>query len=126
MIVLVTVAFCAGYETKSSKVKNNSDAILAYQNYYEACEEILSSDGNWTNENWKNYMVAKQQVFCVSHAEKPLDWPDVCDQRNKLSDAVKAYSDHHPEFTGTKDDILGFVADFGIAPESLKGWSFSY
>ena len=111
------------YNTKT--VKKQADGVFAYQHYFEAAE-VLLQDVDTTTVEGKDLQIARQQLdsYLSNHA---LVFPEVCEQRDKLSDAIRMYHDHHLKFDGDKEnDILEYVEDRGVDPELLNHWSSSY
>ena len=122
VILVIVAAFFLGRGTAFEKesMKCQADGILAYQHYFEAAENILAVDEAPDSASWANYAAAKQHI--TSYLEgTPLTWPEIVDQRDKLSDAIRCYHDNNPD-----SDILEYVSQFGTNPENLSFWAYSY
>ena len=115
-------------EYNTENVKKQADGVLAYKHYFEASEAILTDIDmvNIEHEKVMNLETAKKQLddYLSNHA---LVLPEVCEQRDKLSDAIRKYHDDHLQFDGDKNnDIIEYVEYMGVDPNLLPKWSYSY
>ena len=114
------ISYLYGY-CLSEPMVNESDWVLAYQHWYETSSLMLQNDTLRNDPGLiEDLKLAEAEVDSVYHCQI-MQWPVVCDQRDKLSDAIRCYADHHPE-----SDIMNFVSETGIDPENLGSWSFAY
>jgi hypothetical protein len=104
-----------------AEVLHNADGILAYQHYYEVAEKIISED-SITDDDVLNYVAAKKQLDDFKN-DIIMTWPEICDQRDRLSDAIRCYADHHQDCDDPDDNIYNFVMEFGTDPDNLGNWS---
>ena len=113
-------------EMSNDMVNKQADGLLSYQHYYEASDDILKDIDmeKISPEKVKNLNAAKQHLD-EYHSNVIMQWPEVCDQRDMLSDAIRKFADHHLDAKGD-DDIMTFVADCGINPEILSNWVYAY
>ena len=134
MICGIVFAFALGYVLKSTNapdadsaltLKKQADGILAYEHYYEAASTLLK-DVDTTTKEGKDLLLAQKQIDDYLN-NVVLVWPDICDQRDKLSDAIREFADNHPEFSGHRDhDIMAYVAKAGLNPNDLPCWAYAY
>ena len=118
-IIGIVAAYLFGQAT-APRVKQ-SDWVLAYEHWYETSKEMLKDDSLRTDDTLiKDLALAQSEIDSVYQCQI-MQWPVVCDQRDKLSDVIRKYADNHP-----KSDIYMYVEETGIDPESLKNWSFAY
>lgn len=113
--------------SSTEMLKKQADGILAYQHYYEAAQDIIESQVYMVNvpyEQVKNLENAKQHLEDYRN-NVVMQWPEVCDQRDMLSDAIRKFADHHLNAKGD-DDIMSFVEDCGVNPEILSNWVYAY
>lgn len=113
--------------TSTETIKKQADGLLAYQHYYEAAQDIIDSQVYMVNvpyEKVTNLENAKQHLDDY-RSNVVMQWPEVCDQRDMLSDAIRKFADHHLDAKGD-DDIMSFVSDCGINPEILGEWAYAY
>ena len=129
VIVTLAAAYVLGMWQANNnwrdEVRHNADGILAYQHYFEACEDIMNQRNPADSMQIAEYESAKKQLQDY-HANVVMTWPEVCDQRDMLSDAIRCFAEHHPDWENTDDDIFTYVSEFGINPENLANWSYSY
>lgn len=116
----------ASLNVANDMVNKQADGLLSYQHYYEASTDILDDIDmkKISPEKVKNLNAAKQHLD-EYHSNVIMQWPEVCDQRDMLSDAIRKFADHHLDAKGD-DDIMTFVADCGINPEILGNWVYAY
>lgn len=134
IVTLMVLAFFLGRVTHPSNnevVQEDSDmtiqknGILAYQHYYEVAEDMLKTESP-DSILLADYESAKMQLDDYK-ARHVMMWPEICDQRDMLSDAIRCFYDHHPKLRNNREDnIMAYVRDFGINPDILGEWSFSY
>lgn len=108
-----------------TEVRHNADGILAYQHYFEAAENILSDEEAPDSAQWAEYCSAKEHIQ-EYHANVIMTWPDIINQRDMLSDAIRCFADHHQNIESPDDNIFNYVSEFGINPEVLSKWAYSY
>ena len=122
--ICVGIAFWAGRLTVSANPADNAaainaDGILAYQHYYECAENILK-DVNITNAALaKDYAQAKNDLEDYKDGHI-LTWPEVCDQRDMLSDIIRKYADEENR------NIMNYVNEYFTDPSILKHWAYRY
>ena len=89
-IICIFAAFWVGKLSGPDIPANNADGILAYQHYYEVAEQIIGED-SITDDEVKEYVIAKKQLedYKAGHI---MTWPEICDQRDKLSDIIRMYA----------------------------------
>lgn len=130
IIALMVLAFLLGRVTYPSQEDSDEmtiqkNGVLAYQHYYEVAENMLATESP-DSILLADYKSAKMQLDDYK-ARHVMMWPEICDQRDMLSDAIRCFYDHHPKLADNReDDIMVYVRDFGINPEILGEWSFSY
>ena len=116
-----------GDNSAKKEIAKQADGLLAYAHYYECAEKLLKDvkiDAN--SENGKDFALAKKQLDDY-YNNVVMEWPEICDQRDKLSDAIRAFADNHPEFLGNKDhDIFAYVARAGVNPDNLPSGVYAY
>lgn len=118
-MVCSVVSFFIGYEW-TKPVDNNANAVLAYQHYYEVASEALA-EITMSDAAKKELKLAESEIDSVKCGQV-LTWPRIVDQRDQLSDAIRCYSDEHPE-----SNIAEYVMEFsGKSMEDLGLWCFSY
>ena len=124
-IVALVAAFVTGWELAPQKVSVEGtfslpDAYLAYQHYYEVADKALS-EGKPLNK--KKLELAKSQIDSVMHFQV-LEWPEIVDQRDQLSDVIRCLHDNDPDHKKDIEEILNFFS--GRSIEDISQWSFSY
>ena len=118
-VIIAAIAYFIGYET-APKLEQ-SDWNLAYEHWFETSSLMLENDSLRNDpEMIKDLKLAMSEIDSV-YTGQVMQWPVICDQRDKLSDAIRCYSDNHSD-----SDILEYVRNFGINPEDLGRWCFSY
>ena len=124
IVVCSCIAYWSGQSTGNVKY---GDRLLAYEHYYECAEELLKDVKIDTmSEKGKEFALAKKEIGDYFN-NVVMEWPEVCDQRDKLSDAIRAFADNHPEFLGNEDhDIFAYVARTGLNPDYLPHWVYAY
>ena len=126
-IATLAVVFFLGRMTNDwrAEVRHNADGILAYQHYFEAAENMLSDQEAPDSAQWAEYCSAKEQLEQY-RANVIMTWPDIINQRDMLSDAIRCFADHHQDIQDPNDNIYCYVSEFGINPEVLSKWTYSY
>ncbi|MBO4821929.1 MAG: hypothetical protein J5548_10770 [Prevotella sp.] len=139
-IVALVVCTCIGYwggqsaenvsngnHWAKSKIAKQADGLLAYQHYYECAEELLKDVKiDAKSKIGKDFAEAKKELEDYSN-NVIMEWPVICDQRDKLSDAIREFADNHPEFSGHRDhDIMAYVENAGLNPNDLPYWAYAY
>ena len=119
LMISVVVAFWAGRLTGPGMNVNNADGILAYQHYYECAEKALQDVTITDAELAKDYDLAKSQLD-EYHAGHVMTWPEICDQRDQLSDIIRKYSDEE------NNNIMAYVSEYFNDPSILSNWRYSY
>ena len=124
-VFVAVVGFCLGVVAElffdGSRVeKNTPDANLAYQYYFEEADRLLAKlDVPEDSMNGVN-----DAKMCLNKAlnNQLLEWPEVCDQRDKLSDVIRRYCDNHPESRKEIDEYL--MSYFGFT--NIDRWAYAY
>lgn len=119
LAIVIIASFFLGRSTvfKEGELAVEANGILAYQHYYECAEAALQGNKLAMEE----LQLAKKELqdYKDKHV---MTWPEICDQRDMLSDAIRAYSDHHPE-----SDISEYVSEFtGRSMHELGQWAYAY
>lgn len=127
IVALMMLVFFLGRvtSTPSDEMTIQRNGVLAYQHYYEVAESMLNTESP-DSILLADYKSAKMQLDDYK-ARHVMMWPEICDQRDMLSDAIRCFYDHHPKLADNREDnIMAYVRDFGIDPDILGEWSFSY
>lgn len=120
VFVLMYISYLYGY-CLSKPMVNESDWVLAYQHWYETSSLMLQNDTLRNDPGLiEDLKLAESEIDSVYNCQI-MQWPVVCDQRDKLSDVIRRYADHHPE-----SDIMNYVSETGITQENLGSWAFAY
>ena len=117
-IICIFAAFWVGKLSGPDIPANNADGLLAYQHYYEVAEQIIGKD-SVTDDDVKNYVLAQKQLedYKAGHI---MTWPEICDQRDKLSDIIRMYAKEE------NNNIMKYVKMYFDDPSLLKNWAYSY
>ncbi len=118
-IVCVGAAFWAGRLSRPDIPANNADGILAYQHYYECAEKALKDVTISDAELAKDMALAQKHLedYVAGHI---MEWPEVCDQRDKLSDIIRKYAKEE------NSNIIDYVSEYFDNPFVINGWRYSY
>lgn len=118
-VICVIVAFMAGRKTIPEVPINNADGLLAYQHYYECAERALENVTISDTVLAKEFAFAKQDLedYYKGHI---MTWPEVCDQRDKLSDIIRKYSNEE------NNNIMDYVREYFADPSILESWAYRY
>lgn len=123
-LVLILGAFVFGVYVGSQEARSqDSNALLAYEHYYEVTDCILSLTDTLSVEDsiaLNNELLLALNEIDSAKANYPMHFPKIVEQRDQLSDAIRCYYDNHPE-----SDILEYVDNFVINPQ-LDKWVYSY
>ena len=123
-IILLFGTFISGVYIGAEKARaQDADALLAFEHYYEVTDCILSLTDTLSVEDslaLNNELLLALNELDSAKAHYPMHFPKVIEQRDQLSDAIRCYSDNHPE-----SDILEYVDNFVINPQ-LDKWAYSY
>ena len=124
-IVALVAAFATGWElSKQNNSKSLPDAYLAYEHFYEVASDALENDSLFFNPEWrKEACIAQAQIDSVLKCEV-LEWPEICDQRDQLSDVIRCIYEHDIEHQAEIEDILKNLSGRDIS--ELQQWTFSY
>ena len=121
VICAILIAFL--YGKNQSPEQKQVDGLLAYQHYYEASENLFAyCDCKADSEKVKDYELAKLQLDQV-WSSQVMEWPEIVDQRDKLSDVIRATMDHNPEVV---EDILESLKIYFEDPSIINNWAYSY
>ena len=117
-LICIVAAFWVGRLSGPAIPANNADGILAYQHYYEVAEQIIGED-SITDDVVKSYVIAKKQLddYKAGHI---MTWPEICDQRDMLSDIIRMYAKEE------NDNIMKYVKVYFDDPSILDNWAYSY
>lgn len=138
LVVCICIGYWGGQSSESATYGDHSakaintltkqaDGLLAYEHYFECAEELLKDVNIDTKSKiGKEFAKAKKDLVDYNN-NVVMVWPEICDQRDKLSDAIREFADNHPEFSGNEDhDIMAYVAKTGVDPNYLHNWAFAY
>ena len=129
-VCALIIAFFCGRASAStdSMIVKQANGLLCYERYFEAAEAALDSIKVQDTAKRSELNVARTELIkYIENPDNVMQWPEVCDQRDKLSDAIRAYRDAHMEFEGNPDhDILEYVSRAGVNPEDLCNWIYAY
>ena len=118
-VICIGATFWAGRLSGPDVPANNADGILAYQHYYECVEYILKDVTIKNADIAKEFALAKKNLEDYKNGHV-MTWPEVCDQRDKLSDIIRKYADEE------NANIMNYVKDYFADPSVLKNWAYCY
>ena len=120
LLVSIVLSFSFGKNIKSSQ---NKDALLAYEHYYEIAEYILK-DSNCKVDSltFLEYELSKSEIDSITR-NYVLQWPEIIDQRDQLSDVIRVTKDRHPEIANEIDKYLRVYFE---DPYIINNWCYSY
>ncbi len=124
-LICIVAAYSIGRESNpdrqafSEKLATNANGLLAYEHYYECAEAILEDVTVKDTLKAKEYALAKRQLKEYSQ-DHIMTWPEVCDQRDKLSDIIRMYADREDS------NIVNYVRYYFENPAILYNWAYSY
>jgi len=125
-IVALIAAFATGWELsrQNNSPKSLPDAYLAYEHFYELTNSALENDSPFFDPSWRDKICwAQHEVDSVLNSEV-LQWPEICNQRDQLSDVIRCIYDNDPDH---QEDIEAVLKNFsGRTIDELKQWCFSY
>lgn len=118
-VICIIVAYLVGRQSSPDIPLNNADGILAYQHYYECTEKALQEAEITDTVLAKDYELAKKELkeYYAGHV---MTWPEICDQRDKLSDIIRKYADEE------NNNIMDYVGEYFSDPSILKNWTYRY
>lgn len=121
VICAIVLAFLFGKEQSPSEKQRNG--LLAYQHYYEASEILFANcDCVADSAILEDYDLAKRQLNQV-WANQVMEWPEIVDQRDQLSDIIRATMEHNPEVA---EDMLESLKVYFKDPSIINNWCYSY
>lgn len=121
VICAIVLAFFYGKE--QSPEQKQVDGLLAYQHYFEAAENLFACcDCKADSAKVEDYDLAKLQLNQVWSGQV-MEWPEIVDQRDQLSDVIRVTMDHHPEVI---EDIKESLKIYFEDPNIIDNWSYSY
>lgn len=117
--ICVIVAFLVGRQSCPDVPLDNADGLLAYQHYYECTEKALQDAKITDTALVKDYELAKKELedYYAGHI---MTWPEVCDQRDMLSDIIRKYADEE------NNNIMDYVSEYFSDPSILQNWAYRY
>ena len=97
--------------------------MLAYEHYYEIAEYILK-DSNCKVDSltFLEYELSKSEIDSITR-NYVLQWPEIIDQRDQLSDVIRVTKDRHPEIANEIDKYLRVYFE---DPYIINNWCYSY
>ena len=124
-LLVLIATFATGWElSRQNNSKSLPDAYLAYDHYYELGNAALENDSLFFDPSWRNQICwAQHEVDSVLNSEV-LQWPDICNQRDQLSDVIRYIYDNDPDHQKDIEEVLQNFS--GRTIDELKQWCFSY
>lgn len=125
VLVVLIAAFATGWElSRQNNSKSLPDAYLAYEHFYELTNLALENDSLFFNPSWRNKICwAQHEIDSVLNSEV-LQWPEICNQRDQLSDVIRCIYDNDPDHQKDIEEVLQNFS--GRTIDELKQWCFSY
>lgn len=103
----------------SEQLTINANGILAYEHYFE-CAEVILKDVTIKDTLLSNELALAKQQLEEYYTNHVMTWPEIIDQRDKLSDIIRIYADTE------NNNIMNYVRQYFDDPTILNGWAYSY
>ena len=121
ILLLFLVGVYLGNRHAKHTITRQADALLAYQHYYEVAKTIIESDAEQEDSLriMRDYHLAESEIQKTWYM--PLEFPQVANQRDLLSDVIRNYADDNPGC-----NIMEYVENYIGDSTKLQLWSYAY